>query len=373
MKTRIRKLESHGDYATAIHEAARCLADGGLVVFPTETVYGLGANAVDPAALKRLREVKERHEDKPFTVHIGSRSAVHRFVPNLTGMGQRLTSKAWPGPLTLIFHVEDVSAAQVIRETDPQHAKALYHDGTIGIRCPDDRAALGLLSAAGVPVVAASANPAAQPAPVSADEALSSLNGKVDLVLDAGRTRYAKPSTIVEVTDRSFQIVREGVLDERIIRRMTQVNFLVVCSGNTCRSPMAEGILRKLLAEKLGVNEEELAALGYSVESAGVSAIGGICPTPAAVRALAARGISIASHRSQPLTAELVNRADYIFTMTDSHVESIARLYPAARDRVRKIADQDIEDPMGEGDDVYAQCARRIEQALSSRLQEVTL
>jgi tRNA threonylcarbamoyl adenosine modification protein (Sua5/YciO/YrdC/YwlC family) len=373
MKTKIRKLEADRNRASVIAEAARCLADGGLVVFPTETVYGLGANAADPAALKRLRAVKERHEDKPFTVHIGSRSAVNRFVPNLSGLGRRLTGKAWPGPLTIIFHVDDVMAAPVIQDTAPEHVPALYRDGTVGIRFPDDPTAMELLTAAGVPVVAASANPAAKPAPVNAVEALTTLEGKVDLVLDAGRTRYAKPSTIVEVTDNSFQILREGVLDERMIRRMTQVLFLVVCSGNTCRSPMAAGLLRRLLARKLGIPEKDLGAHGYSVESAGMSAAGGLSPTPAAVRALADRGIDIASHKSQPLTPDLACRADYIFAMTDSHVDGIARLCPAARDRVYKLGATNIEDPIGESDEVYAQCARRIEQALKDRLEEVTL
>lgn len=373
MNTKVRKLEANADHSDVIAEAARCLADGGLVVFPTETVYGLGVNATHPSALKRLRAVKERTEEKPFTVHIGSRSEVSRFVPNLSGLGHRLTGKAWPGPLTIIFHVADVLAAPVIRETAPEHAAALYHEGTVGIRCPDDPAALALLSATGVPVVATSANPAAKPAPIDADEALATLDGQVDLVLDAGRTRYARPSTIVEVTDNTYRVLRAGVLDDRMIRRMAQVLFLTVCSGNTCRSPMAAGLLRRLLAEKLGVAEKDLAARGYTVESAGTSAMSGAPPSPAAVRALAARGIDIAAQKSQPLTPDLASRADYIFAMTDSHVQTIGRLCPSARARVVKLAAENIEDPIGEGDEVYAQCARHIEQALQRRLEEVAL
>jgi tRNA threonylcarbamoyl adenosine modification protein (Sua5/YciO/YrdC/YwlC family) len=373
MKTIVLKVEADNQRTNAIKEAARCLAEGGLVVFPTETVYGVGANAANPAALARLRAVKERQETKPFTVHIGSRSAVNRFVPDLSGVGRRLTEKAWPGPLTVIFHVSDVTAAPILRENAFPSADSLYHDGTIGIRCPDDPIALDLLTAAGVPVVAASANPASRPAPVTAEEALATLDGKVDMVLDAGRTRYAKASTIVEVRPNSFQIIRDGVLDERIIRKLMQVTFLVVCSGNTCRSPMAEGILRKLVAEKLGVAEKELPGHGYNVESAGVSAAGGLCATPAAVRALASRGIDISRHKSQPLTLELVHRADYIFAMTDSHVRAIRQMAPQVRNRVRKIAQQDIEDPIGESDEVYIQVATQIEEALRERLEEVTL
>jgi protein-tyrosine phosphatase len=372
MSTRVRKLQADENHADAIREGARCLADGGLVVFPTETVYGLGANAADPAALNRLREVKQRHEEKPFTVHVGSRSALNRFVPGLSGLARRLTEKAWPGPLTIIFHVDDPLAAPVVQETSPGLVPALYYDGTIGIRCPDDANALDLLSAAGVPVVASSANPAAQRPPVSADEALASLDGQVDLVLDAGRTRYAKASTIVEVTADSYRVLREGVFDERILRRLTQVNFLVVCSGNTCRSPMAEGLLRKVLAEKLGTAEKDLDNRGYHVESAGVSAVAGIGPTPAAVRALKQRGIDISAHKSQPLTPDQLLRADHIFAMTKDHLDSILRMGPQIRDRAQKVAEADIEDPIGESDEVYAQCASQIEQALRARLEEMT-
>src|SRR5688572_24392217 len=103
METKVRKISPDREGQEAILEAAACLASGGLVVFPTETVYGVGACATNPAAMARLREVKGREGGKPFTVHIGSRAGVNRFVPELHGVGQRLTQKAWPGPLTLIF------------------------------------------------------------------------------------------------------------------------------------------------------------------------------------------------------------------------------------------------------------------------------
>ncbi|GMV98543.1 MAG: hypothetical protein AMXMBFR83_28930 [Phycisphaerae bacterium] len=373
MTTRIRKLDPDGDRMEAVREAALCLADGGVVVFPTETVYGVGADASNPRALKRLREVKGRNESKPFTVHVGSRQAVERFVPNLSGLGRRLTEKAWPGPLTIVFHVDDIAAAPVLRETSPQHAEAIYHDGTVGIRCPDDRVALDLLTAAGVPVVASSANPATLPAPTSAEEVLATLDGKVDLILDTGRTRYAKPSTIIEVRGDRYTLLREGVMDERTIRRLTQVNFLVVCSGNTCRSPMAEGLLRRLLAEKLAIPEADLAVRGYNVESAGASAVAGLSPTPAAVRVLKARGIDISTHQSRPLLPDMALRADHVFAMTQGHEESVLRLCPQARGRVRMLADHDIEDPIGEGDQVYAEVAGDIEAALRKRLEEITL
>jgi L-threonylcarbamoyladenylate synthase len=372
MKTTVIKVHPESDKA-ALSQAAACLAAGGLVVFPTETVYGLGAAATNPAALARLREVKGRSENKPFTVHIGSRSAVKRFVPNLNGVGERLTQKAWPGPITLIFEVDPVSDAPVIRESSPQHAPAMYYENTIGIRCPDDRVAAELLTAAAVPVVAASANPAGAEAPVTADEALEALDGQVDIVLDAGRTLYARPSTIVRVTSSGYEILREGVYDERTVKRLMNVNFLLLCSGNTCRSPMAAGILRRLLAQKLGVPERELPERGYYVESAGISAALGLPPTAPGVQVMSARGIDIATHRSQPLTRELLKRADYVFTMTQSQRHTVAAFDPSAAARTATINAEDIEDPIGEGEAVYSRTADHIERGLRKRLEDISL
>lgn len=373
MNTRLLKIDRNTDCGAQLSEAAACLAAGGLVVFPTETVYGVGANAADPDAVARLRTVKQRADTKPFTVHIGSRSAVERFVPGLAGLGRRLTERAWPGPLTLVFHVPDIEAAPIVREVSVERAETMYHNGTIGIRYPDDRVAAEMLVEAQVPVVAASANPGGEAAPVDADECLQALGGLVDLVLDAGRTRYARPSTIVRVDDKGYQLLREGVLDERTIRRLAHVTFLLVCSGNTCRSPMAAGLLRRLLAEKIGCTENELEARGYTVESAGTGAFPGAPPSTAAVRALEGRGIDISAHRSQALTSDLVGRADYIFAMTGSHATMVASLRPGAGTQVRTIDEEDIDDPVGGSDEVYRQYADRLERALRNRLKEIAL
>lgn len=371
--TQRRKTDSDRDYWNVIREAASCLAGGGLVAFPTETVYGLGANATDPAAVARLRDVKGRAESKPFTVHIGARSALPQFVPGLSGVGRRLAVKAWPGPLTLIFQVEDVAIAPVLQETSIEHAAAMYHEGTIGIRFPDDRVATDLLTEARVPIVAASANRAGEPAPVDADEVLSALDGQVDMVLDAGRTRYGKPSTIVRVNGTGFEVLREGVVDIRTLRRLASLCFLVVCTGNTCRSPMAQGLLRRLLAQRLGCDERELADRGYCIESAGTGAFGGLPASQPALNAMQSLGIDISDHCSQPLTVELINRADHIFTMTGAHRDAVFSLSTLAGHKTRTLADEDIEDPMGQGDDVYQRCAQRIETALRKRLEEIPL
>jgi protein-tyrosine phosphatase len=199
------------------------------------------------------------------------------------------------------------------------------------------------------------------------------LDGQVDLVLDAGRTRYGKPSTVVRVHGGGYEILREGVLDERTIRRLTQVNFLLVCTGNTCRSPMAEGLLRRLLAEHLGCNEAELTERGYHIESAGTAGLEGMAASQPAVEVLRRRGIDLSGHRGSALTLESIQRADYILTMTAGHSDRVTTMSSAARDRCRLLDDQDIEDPLGADEETYARCADRIERALRLRLEEIPL
>ena len=257
-----------------IDRAAHALANGALVVFPTETVYGLAVNAVHAASVERLRDVKGRAAEQPFTVHIGRRSDCEDFVPDLSPMGRRFIRKAWPGPLTIVFPVEDPKQARVHHLLSGPGAESVYRENTVGIRFPDHRIAERLLASAGAPIIATSANIGGQPAPTDADAVRQSLGDRVDLILDGGPTRYRRASTIIALNGQGYRVVREGVFDERMIRRFATVDILFVCTGNTCRSPMAAAFCRQMIAERLGCRPEELASRGVVVHSAGTL---GVC------------------------------------------------------------------------------------------------
>lgn len=374
MNAEILSLEPGSPSTEAIQQAAAILAQGGLVVFPTETVYGVGANAANPDALARLRRVKQRADSKPFTLHIGSRHDVDQYVPEVSGVARRFMDKAWPGPLSIVFPVADPQAAPVVRDQIISSADVLYHEGTIGIRCPDHPLASRVLSEAGVPIVAASANPGGGRAPLDAEEAAAALGADVDLIIDGGRARYGKASTIVRVAEGGIELLREGVIDGRTVQKLSKTNFLLVCSGNTCRSPMAEGLLRKLLAERLGCSEDELADRGYHIESAGTGAMGGSPPSEPAVQVLKKRGIDISGHRSSALDATTIHRADHLFTMTSNQLDMIAMLAGGYRGKASTLdGDRDVQDPIGGDESLYADCADQIERALKQRLEEIEL
>lgn len=373
MATRVLKVDAETSAVDAVREAAACLAGGGLVVIPTETVYGLAANVVDTRAMARLRAVKGREAAKPFTVHIGARADAAKFVPELTSVGRRLVDKAWPGPLTIVFPVGDPREAPVIREAGAEHVPSIYHEQTVGIRCPDDRVASAILAEAKVPVVAASANPAGGAPPVTAQEALATLDGQVDLVVDSGRTRYAKPSTVIRIEGDGYRLLRKGIIDERTLSKLLRVSFLLVCTGNTCRSPMAAGLLSRLLAERIGCDEAELADRGYHIESAAAAGSDGAPASAPAVAVMGARGIDLSRHRSTALRLEAINRADYIFVMTEGHRRAVIGISPNAAARCWLLDEDGIEDPIGGDESDYARCADRIETALRRRLQEISL
>ncbi len=380
------KFDQTESYWNVISRAAQLVRDGGLVAFPTETVYGVGARADIPAAVRRLRVAKRHEEPRPFTVHIGRKRDVDSFVPDVPAVARRLARKAWPGPLTLLLEVPDPGRAPVVVDRGRDVAVELYQDGVVGLRCPDDQAAADLLNEAGLPVVASSANVAGGRPPRTAEEVIEQMACTIDLLIDGGPTRYARASTVIRVHTAAhdaasggrirpaggtedFTVVREGVYDERALRRLAAMNILFVCAGNTCRSPMAAGLCRKALAARLGCAVRDLERLGYHVNSAGLSALGGGAAADEAVNVMRDRGVDISGHVTQPMTAELARQADAIFAMTRAQVDWIADLAPEAAERVQLLAgDADIDDPVGSGPEVYAACAERIEQSLAQRL-----
>ncbi len=373
MDTRVIQLDRDVDCADAVRQAVSVLEDGGLVAFPTETVYGVGARADQDDAVKRLRHVKSRSVDQPFTVHIGDSTQALSYAPSMAGVAQRLMRKAWPGPLTLILPIDDPMSSPRMQSLNGSAAAAMYFDNTIGLRCPDNDVARELLRKVSAPIVAASANPAEHPPPHTGKEVLRQLGGQVDLLIDAGRTRYAKPSTIVRIRGSSYEVVRRGVYDARIIEKYATFRLLLICTGNTCRSPMASELARHLLAKRLGCAASELAARSIDVASAGTAGGGGGA-SPHAVRVMKQRGMDLTGHVSQAVTPDLLQQADKILVMTRSHRQAVLDMLPSARDRVGLLlSNRDISDPIGGSKQDYERCAQAIEEGLQARLQEVVI
>lgn len=372
MATSVVKLENTGAYRAAVADAAAALRGGALVVFPTETVYGVAANAADADAVARLRQVKGRAEHQPFTVHIGEPRDADRFLTDPSRTVRRFARRGWPGPLTLICEEPNPSESAVGKQLGAELLDAVYHEGTVGLRCPDHPAARQLLSEAGVPIVASSANRAGNPPPTTLDESLRDLQGEVEIALDGGRTALRNASTIVEIRGEAWRVLRPGAVEERTLRRMAITEVLMVCTGNSCRSPIAEYLLRHALAEKIGCTDDELESHGFVVRSAGTFAPVGGPISDGSAEELQKRGIDGRRHRARAVTPELVHQSDRIFVMTTDHQDSLLDLVPGAVRRVELLdAAGPISDPIGGGPEAYRQCAVQIERAVSARAEEL--
>jgi protein-tyrosine phosphatase len=299
---------------------------------------------------------------------------VQTYVPTIRLNAQKLIQNALPGPLTIVFELEKPDLDHQREKLERDVFESLYKNPTIGIRCPDDPVAYQLLRHTLHPVVAPSANLAGQSPAVNGEQVMESLSGRIDIVLDAGPSKYGSNSTVVKIGKKELGVLRAGIKSEEDIRTLSMVKFLFVCTGNTCRSPMAEGIFKKYLAEKLDVNVDEIEKIGYTVESAGMMGSVGFPASPQSVIACASRGVDIKAHRNNALTEKLIEESDFIFVMDSVHYESVVSLVPEAAHRCMLLDEKgSVPDPIGQSQDVYDRCADQIEKAVQKRLSELVI
>ncbi len=232
MKTQVIKIDAENIDKIALEPAAEALKQGMTVAFPTETVYGLGANALDGAAVSKIFKAKGRPSDNPLIVHIADREKVLELTSFIPDKAVALMDKLWPGPLTLVMKKSSVIPREITAGLD-----------TVAIRMPGHPVALELIKLAGIPVAAPSANVSGKPSPTTAQHVLDDLDGKIELVVEAGSSRVGLESTVLDVSVDPPMLLRPGGITplqiEEIIGRIDIDKTIMekVTADNVPKSP----------------------------------------------------------------------------------------------------------------------------------------
>jgi tRNA threonylcarbamoyl adenosine modification protein (Sua5/YciO/YrdC/YwlC family) len=357
----IRKSEDARD---VVHRAVQALAEGGLVAFPTETVYGIGASACRPDAVERMARLKGRSNSAPFALAIKSAEEAIDYVPDMSPLARRLARRCWPGPVTLV--VDNQHKDGLTEQLPPLVRQYVTPNGTVGLRVPANPTLLDVLRMLAGPIALTSANRSGEREAVTAEQVVGSVGSDLALILDEGPCRYGQPSSVVRVHRDRFELLRAGVVAEATLRRLANMLVVFVCTGNTCRSPMAEMLLRKHLAQGLECRIDELEQKGVVVASAGLAAAGGGPAAAEAMQVMRELGLDLSRHETQPFTDQLARHADFVLAMTQGHLQAIVQRWPAAAERAQLVRPDgiDVADPIGLTIGAYRQCAEEIEAAV---------
>ena len=203
MKTQVISAVTQEEAGTIL--GASLIRAGELVAFPTETVYGLGANGLDGEAVNRIFEAKGRPNDNPLILHIAKKSDLKKLWAHVPDRAYPLIETFWPGPLTLIFHKSDIVPYEVTASLD-----------TVAVRMPSDRTARALIRKAGVPIAAPSANRSGKPSPTNAKHVLDDMDGRIPLILDGGDCKYGVESTVLSLVGEPT-ILRPGAVTKEML------------------------------------------------------------------------------------------------------------------------------------------------------------
>lgn len=343
------------DRVSLAAEIADLLRAGELCVLPTETVYGLAVHPGNADAVARARELKGRLQEHVFTWHVAERTGFDLLARGDDPRLSRLLDRYWPGPLTVVA---------------PAHDARRCGGPTVGVRQPAHAFTRAVIEAVGEPLWLTSVNRTGE-APLCDPLAIEREFGDaLARIVDDGRSPLGVASTVVRCTGPELEVLREGILSAQEVLTAASSQVLFVCTGNTCRSPLAEVLARQLLASDLGTEAPRLLSRGICFRSAGLATLDGLPASEGSQLAAAEAGCDLGAHCSTALTPALVHRSSRIFCMTRAHLTAVLQRVPEAAQRTELLRPdgEDLVDPYGGDLADYRRARDAIAAALRERL-----
>lgn len=348
------------DPRDVVHIAVQAVAEGHIVAVPGDCSYLLVGSGLHINAVSRLAQIAQSDKNQHgVTLMLRSSAELLDYFPAISPSIRRLAAKAWPGPIT--FDLKDSHESSLLRCLDAPVIQALrQQNNKIRTSQPSHsvfeqigRLLSGPLVAA--PALDAKGNLARNLSHVASDG--------YTIAIDDGDTDAVGLPTLVEFDDNEASIAREGLLPLEYLKSLSRWTILFVCTGNTCRSPMAQAMMNRKIAEKFG-SKNSNNELPIRAISAGVAAYGGEPASPGASQTIKKHKASLDTHLSSQLTREMVDHADIILTMGGRHKHVIVSQWPSAESKIHLISPEgaEITDPFGAPLDVYERCAQQLDQ-----------
>ncbi|HID38440.1 MAG TPA: threonylcarbamoyl-AMP synthase [Calditrichaeota bacterium] len=351
-----------------IAKAAAVLKSGGIIAYPTDTLYGLGVDALNEKALSRLYLLKQRGGKTPVSLMVYDLKSIEEYSGKLEPEIKEYLKKLLPGKITVLLPRKDKDVLpDLFRITKGKK---------LGFRIPGHNVCSALSKAFPNPITTTSANISGKPNAVNVQAIIAQFGDKLDLILDAGPVTAKQGSTIIDFTKIPFLVMREGQVSLKILRqklpgvplrkRKEKFTITFICSGNICRSPLAMGILRAMLARTKYRKVVE-------VDSAGTLNLAGQRVHEYSYEVAKENKIDLAKHISRPITDRMMQNAQLIICMALNHYTHLRSIYPQYRDKIimlkqwkrpKNLSNPSIADPIGHPRDFFGETYREIHKEL---------